>query len=199
MRRWIATIAVLATLLGLAIGFAVKFNQDIAVLRLSAAIQEQQLASSERAQQRCAEQVSELTDKDVQNTAAVRSLQEENDKLKLEITELEGDIESCEEEASHWMVLYNAELENICRVSHFSSRDELEQWLRSDSTSENDYSSRYDCDDFAMDLIRAAEQDGYLIGLYAEGDHVANFASIGNSVYIIEPQTDEVWLWGFVD
>jgi len=75
----------------------------------------------------------------------------------------------------------------------------LQQWLWDDPTSDNDYSYRYDCDDFAMDLIRAAEKDGYLIGMYSEEDHVTNFANIGNTVYIIEPQTDEVWLWGYVD
>lgn len=198
MRRWIATIAILATLLGVAVGFGVKLNQDIAILRLRTAIREQQSALSERAQQRCTEEVSQLTDKDVQNAGAVRSLQEENDKLRLEVTKLGGDIEYCEEEANHWMVLYT-ELENIRGFSHFSSQDELQQWLWNDSTSDNDYSHRYDCDDFAMDLIRAAEKAGYLIGLYAEGDHVANYASISNSVYIIEPQTDEVWLWGSVD
>ena len=76
---------------------------------------------------------------------------------------------------------------------------DLRGWLDSNHTEMHSYSSKYDCDDFALELVRAAREDGYLIGLYMEDDHVMNFSVIGNSIYIIEPQTDETYFWGEVD
>jgi len=91
-------------------------------------------------------------------------------------------------------------LEALGGYREFNSVWELQQWLGNDPTSENQYITRfYDCDDFAMDLTLAAIRDGRWIGLFATDGHLENFTVIGNSVYKIEPQTDEVSFWGNID
>jgi len=92
MKRWIAAVAILATLLGVAVGFGIKLNQDTAILQLRTAIREQQLKVSERELERCAKEVSQLTDEDVKNVNIVSGLQEENNKLRIQVTDLENDI-----------------------------------------------------------------------------------------------------------
>ena len=95
----------------------------------------------------------------------------------------------------------------------FNSLSALQGWLWWDDTNLHEYIPNvYDCDDYAFDLMQAALQDGYRIGLYQKGQHVVNFALVGdtplgawgvwgtaNKVYIIEPQTDEVRFWGYRD
>ena len=95
----------------------------------------------------------------------------------------------------------------------FDSLGALRQWLWGDMTNFHEYiPGVYDCDDFAFALMQVALEDGYRIGLYQKGQHLVNFALVGdtplgawgawgaaNKVYIIEPQTDEVRFWGYRD
>ena len=94
-------------------------------------------------------------------------------------------------------------LEALGGYREFGSISELKQWLSNDQTSENEYiPDIYDCDDFTMDLTLAAIRDGRWIGLFATDNgeaHLKNFTKIGNNIYEIEPQTDEVSFWGYVD
>lgn len=104
--------------------------------------------------------------------------------------------------------------------SGFSSREELQEWLEDDQVSEHLYSSSYTCENFARDLSRNAKVDGYFLGLleilvprppslfslpplkikgysypswYDDYElHVRNFAIIGNEIFEVEPQTDEI-------
>ncbi len=96
----------------------------------------------------------------------------------------------------------------------FASKGELEEWLAKNEVSDNVYvwaapdgtsrsSVNYDCDDFALDLQEQASKDGYLMSVtITEKDgqpHMINLATIGNDIYYIEPQTDEVWFYAYRD
>ena len=91
-------------------------------------------------------------------------------------------------------------LEALGGYREFRSVWELERWLSHDPTSENEFiPESYDCDDFAMDLTLAAIRDGRWIGLFSTEGHLKNFTVIGDSIHEIEPQTDKVSFWGYVD
>jgi len=87
----------------------------------------------------------------------------------------------------------------------FGSVDELKAWLAQDDTESTLYIlgsgciSEYDCDDYAVALVHNALADGYAVSLQIEGSHMLNSTLIGNEIYFIEPQNDEVWLWGYRD
>ena len=85
----------------------------------------------------------------------------------------------------------------------FKSFKELKQFLDEDLTDEHVYSKNFDCDDFAFLLSQNALNKGYQIFPFAEGNHLKNVGhvALGDAiiVYIIEPQTDEVSIWGKVD
>ena len=53
------------------------------------------------------------------------------------------------------------------------------------------------CDYYALQLQRLALEAGHLMSTeIVNKNHMINCAVIGNEIYFIEPQTDEVWLWG---
>jgi len=92
-------------------------------------------------------------------------------------------------------------------LCEFSSLEELKVWLTEDDTDEVYYifcdesgraefkwSERWDCDDYAFQLQRRALEQGYLMSVEITKNqtHLANSTPIGNKIYIIEPQTDEI-------
>lgn len=84
-------------------------------------------------------------------------------------------------------------------ITEFASLDELKQFLKYNDENTKQYvASTHDCDDFAIELQRAALSwnGGRIINaqLVNECTHMLNTAVIGNSVYKIEPQTDEITL-----
>jgi len=96
----------------------------------------------------------------------------------------------------------------------FASKEELENWLAEDDGEKAVYvfvapdgtkgsSDKYDCDDFALELQNRASKDGLLMSVTViEKDdqlHMINLVTIGNEVYYIEPQTDEVWFYCYLD
>lgn len=95
-------------------------------------------------------------------------------------------------------------------LHYFESLDELEQWLSGISIFASD------CDDFAIELQRKALKDGYILSfeviypseynslfkqkrLPSGIAHAINLAVIGNEVYYIEPQTNEVVFVAYLD
>ena len=84
----------------------------------------------------------------------------------------------------------------------FESLDALKAWLAQDDTDHAIYIFgsgcliNYDCDDYAVALVYNALQAGYSVSTEIAGDHMMNSTIIGNEIYMIEPQTDEVQLWG---
>lgn len=86
--------------------------------------------------------------------------------------------------------------------SEFASLHDLEVWLSQDLTDINLPNSwKFDCDDYTYMLTRNAWQAGYIICPYFTPDrrHAMCTTKIGNRVYLIEPQTDRVSLWGYLD
>lgn len=123
-----------------------------------------------------------------------------NQKVELanaSIEELKQKLEEAERFGNYWW--------QRAHPRQFKSLDELKAWLAQDDTDSTFYVfgsaclSNYDCDDYAMALVYNALADGYLISTQIVGDHMLNCAVIGNEIYFIEPQTDEVWLWGHRD
>lgn len=101
------------------------------------------------------------------------------------------------------------------QLADFESRSALIEWLTSDSTNRQTWiAESFDCDDFAYQLQTSAEQAGYHLSaipispadyleLFKEplqyDFHVMNLARIGNNLYLVEPQTDLVSYYGFLD
>lgn len=84
------------------------------------------------------------------------------------------------------------------------STKELEAWLDSKAIEDRAYQTDvYDCDNYARDLAVEALKDKRLVGIYRQkGEgcyHLLNFTIIGNELYLIEPQTNEVTYANKVD
>jgi len=99
-------------------------------------------------------------------------------------------------------------VEKPIELHEFTSLEELKAWLAEDDTNEYVHlvagedgvcrqSDKYDCDDYALQLQRRAAESGFLISvtiIEKRGrSHMINLACIGNDIYYIEPQTDQVW------
>jgi len=105
-------------------------------------------------------------------------------------------------------------VEKPIELREFTSLEELRAWLAEDDTDEYVYlwagkdgicrlSDKYDCDDYALQLQRRAAKSGFLISttiIEKRGrPHMINLACIGNDIYYIEPQTDQVWFHSHKD
>jgi len=93
---------------------------------------------------------------------------------------------------------------NIDYLRPFPTVTDLIRFLEEDQTDQHEYSKDFDCDDFAFALSQNAMSKGYQLFPFAEGKHLKNVAHVAlgdNSivVYIIEPQTDQIMIWGQVD
>lgn len=97
-------------------------------------------------------------------------------------------------------------------IREFEDLQELKQFLEDDDTNEvpiaypikgtdGVVSFAGVCDYYALNLQWRALEVGYLMStetIEKENEqHMINSATIGNQIYYIEPQTDEVWLWGY--
>jgi len=107
-------------------------------------------------------------------------------------------------------VIRKVTVEKPIEWQEFASLEELKTWLAEDDTNEYVYlfagkdgiarqSDEYDCDDYALQLQRRAAASGYLMSVTIVKEqgkpHMINLVCIGNDIYYIEPQTDEVWLY----
>ena len=126
------------------------------------------------------------------------------------VREVEVVKEVVEKEIEYRDIVKEVMVEKPIEQSEFSSKEELEKWLAEDDGKTTVYffttpdgteasSDKYDCDDYAIDLQKRALKDGYLMStsiIEKQGQlHMINLATIGNDVYYIEPQTDEVWFY----
>ena len=100
---------------------------------------------------------------------------------------------------------YVAYLQEKAQLEEFESLGVLKAWLEEDDTDSTLYIfgagclTNYDCDDYATALVYNALLDGYSVSTQIEGNHMLNSTIIGDKIYFIEPQDDEVWLWGYRD
>jgi len=101
-------------------------------------------------------------------------------------------------------------VEKLIEPREFASLEELKSWLAEDDTNECIHlvagkddvcrlGVKYDCDDYALRLQHQAARSGFLMSvaiIEEQGKpHMINLACIGNDIYYIEPQTDEVWFY----
>jgi hypothetical protein len=105
-------------------------------------------------------------------------------------------------------------------LRNFINLEELEKWLHDREDTNivrfQQTDKVLDCDDFAFELQRKALEDGYITSFEIIGRseynelfkttmppeqslHAINLAIIGNNVYYIEPQTDEIVLAAYMD
>jgi len=130
------------------------------------------------------------------------------------VREVEVIKEVVEKEIEYRDIVKEVTIEKPIEQSEFSSKEELEKWLAEDDAEKSVYffvrvdgteasSDKYDCDDYALELQKRALKDGYLMSatIIEKEDqlHMINLATIGNEVYYIEPQTDEVWFYAYRD
>ena len=106
------------------------------------------------------------------------------------------------------------------KLRNFENTEELESWLEDNYIDHADMGyisgKPFDCDDYALRLIKDARRDGYemylqvLMPRYRRPDnnklvthskeaHAVCSVIIGDNLYFIEPQTDEYWLAAKVD
>jgi len=130
------------------------------------------------------------------------------------VREVEVVKEVVKTEIEYREVVKEVTIEKPIEQREFASKKELENWLAKDEGREKVYvfvapdgtkgsSEKYDCDDFALELQSRASKDGFLMSItIIEKDnqlHMINLVTIGNEVYYIEPQTDEVWFYCNLD
>ena len=91
-------------------------------------------------------------------------------------------------------------------LREFPSVTALQIWLEEDNLDAYTYMEHnFDCDDFAFELQRRAFSDGYYISIQvlegAEygGYHITNVTKIGNTIYSIDAETDEVKAMCYID
>ena len=83
-------------------------------------------------------------------------------------------------------------------IREFVSLQELQDWLERDELDSYVYKDTdFDCDDFAYELVRRAWNDGYymeteVMRIENGNNHITNKTKIGNMLYKINPETDEV-------
>lgn len=123
---------------------------------------------------------------DLRNTNAAYII--ENTELSNRITILEQKLEDAQNTISY-----------CYRVTHpqpFPSLEALFLWLEWDTTNNNQYvEGAYMCIDFAVDVMRNARAEGYLVSIEydPQGAHMINSALVGeDTIVFFEPQTDEL-------
>jgi len=101
---------------------------------------------------------------------------------------------------------YSQQFAHQCSVigRPFESPNALREWLENDPTSEQDFVfMRHDCDDFAVELVEAAQRDGYQMGLliiyrkYKQTTHLKCWTAIGDVVYIVSAEQDAITPWAY--
>ena len=134
------------------------------------------------------------------------------------LDEANTELQTALNDAAYWKGVAAAAESTVPELEHFESLAALSAWLAHDDTDSYEYvPSTFDCDDFAATLQSHAIEDGYVLNaqilyyddmvgwrIYVDGEscslssfggyHALNMAVIGNEIYLIEPQTDEVYL-----
>ena len=100
-------------------------------------------------------------------------------------------------------IVLTEDLEKITDPRHFSSLSELVDWLDQDAT--DVFYGGEPLNELAYILQVSALRDGYILPALFEDwdgdyivDNVGNIAYIGDEIYLIFPESDEVFLWASV-
>ena len=130
------------------------------------------------------------------------------------VREVEVVKEVVKKEIEYRDIVKEVIIEKPIQQREFTSKEELVNWLAEDDAETTVYffvttdgttgsSDEYDCDDYALELQQRASKDGFLVSVTIteknDQPHMMNLATIGNEVYYIEPQTDEVSFYCYLD
>lgn len=192
----IGVIVGLATVLGLSLYFNNNFCTEIASLK------EDKQCLYELANSK-ATAVMQLEGALAEKSWCLRQRDDLIEEQHQTITSYEIDLGELTGELSYWKNATRSTLIEGAAVSgyrQFQSLVELQEWLENDPTSEHKaIPNRYDCDDFAIDLVINTLRDGYWTGLAIKDNHMFNWVIIGSDIFRIEARTDGVESWLKVD
>ena len=111
---------------------------------------------------------------------------------------LEKKLDEAKEYGSYWW--------DRAHPREFEALERCKAWLAEDDTDSTIHYifgsgswTDYDCDDYSVALVRNAREYCYEVSTQIDDDHMRNSTIIGNEIYYIEPETDEVWLAGYRD
>ena len=89
----------------------------------------------------------------------------------------------------------------ICSAEEQTDLIEIERFLRNDTTDQHEYYQYYSCGHFSRDLSRNASENNLTIGSVILGNHpvfrgyqnhIMNYVSVNTSIWLIEPQHDQI-------
>lgn len=137
----------------------------------------------------------------------VSRFSDETQTLRAELEQVKGDLAQVTTTLSQETTALSQERAKIFalrELRHFSSLDELKEFLSRDKTDKCTYvKGTFDCDDFARMLQENALEEGYLINCQRSTihgvKHMLNMAFVGNDIYYIEASTDGVMHAGYID
>jgi len=123
------------------------------------------------------------------------TLLEENQALTQDKLELQQELDALQGEHATLQEKYG----KVSNLREFKDASELRLWLSLDDTDKMEFiENTQDCDDSSRILMLNAFQDGYILAILVDGEHIKNVTFIGDEVYLIEPQTDGVEFGGFI-
>ena len=89
----------------------------------------------------------------------------------------------------------------ICSAEEQTDLIKIEQFLRNDTTDQHKYYQYYSRGHFSRDLSRNASDNNFTIGSVILGNHpvfrgyknhIMNYVSVNTSIWLIEPQNDQI-------
>jgi len=138
--------------------------------------------------------------------SSVSSLQTSLTSKDVEIVSLEDDLDiaSVSLQAQQDInVTLTEEMEKVTDPRHFSSLSEIVDWLDQDST--DIYYGSEPLHELAYILQVAALRDGFILSALFEDwdgdytiDNIGNIAYIGDEIYLIYPEDDQIFVWAYV-
>ena len=151
--------------------------------------------------------------------ATIIELRSENAKLVITVKQKEEAIREFKDQLSELQIQVYDLTRALENSSNWPDLDTLKTFLARDQTDTNRYvKGSYECEEFALDLQKAAYKKGYFlsvqyvtVGLLEQYGweyqapramtHVCNlaFAIKENAFYIVEPQTDEIAFLSYAD
>ena len=121
-----------------------------------------------------------------------------------QLVEANMEITDLKEQVSNRNIELQALIQELERIQqrpeqprYFTSLEEFETWLAQDNTDKRHYfADDFNCLDFALMLQERALRDGYIISLESPpiANHWLNSVYINGSIYLVEPQRDEIVL-----
>ena len=110
------------------------------------------------------------------------------------VASLENEVENQHAKLQAVLIQLDKAQQRPEQLRYFKSIDEFKSWLAEDKTDDRRYSEDFNCLDFALMLQKNALEDGYIVSTESPpiANHWMNSVYINGSIYLVEPQRDEV-------